>query len=935
IVFGLGELHEYDQEYEKSRHFYRHCIRLHDETFFYHIGRTVGPTSHQPDHQRFAQLFTKQNVVAKDIEEAYDRSAESAAAVPTLKWIMQKLEDAVDVTLYMPWGVKRLRLMLHIAMTEEQGQNLQSAFSRYANASAFAEALIRAYANRSENADKDDAIEMLKHMSVFYQPAFAQAWVAEKIEDGVDTATSIVEKNVQFFRDSLRFLKDTKICQNEDQIIESLQAQPKTRIADANLALIGSEIHNKSGDLYFFKGGNFRQIDLLLAMLQTKDDSFRRNQFGRSVQYLSFGGIYRSSGTGFEGYALKAHYHYSVGLHELRRFVFYRKVSSMLKFNPLQSLAFDDKKNSYVAADYKRLLSLVDQRSKLFPRDTGHPAEGTEQKPDMRPILPTFGRGHLPNHVSKGIYNNLSDIADSFLSRVSLIQLYRELGEYQIGQPPCKTPEGDRLSASARRNHFGFVFNPDQSGSFGLPTAREEIVQTIDRFVELINDWVNASDEDTVYQGINAQTAKDVAQEEYIKEFFGSWRSAVKVRTPKDSSDLVVFGLATSSLDRLLNGAFLGMAAAAFAERGGYPERAAREYLLVSEALQNVSAQLRFLDVFSRTKPLKELPQASEITARLKAIRDRQKSHKWQTDEPSDLLEHLRTTLSECGIYCLERYSALSQQSWKRQNRDYKVGSVIQEKALSTLCGLVLHSSSSNGNGGAPMRLDIRALNILRDWMGESFDFASKFPENGQNQSTRSQIKNILRYGLERHAYPALNQLKGQKILLDEAALSVLDKICNADDRTLTNPSAPYAFVSEDHVDMLSEISRGLVELERLDQRYDAAQLFPPSEAAFTAGLIDIAIKNIVSRYAGDSRALVSGLPVHRMASICRKYCQSWLEMITMGRKYYISIADRHYLYDDFNDRQMHSNHARLMLGCDLLTMFRHIFGQVDEHHSE
>ena len=40
--------------------------------------------------------------------------------------------------------------------------------------------------------------------------------------------------------------------------------------------------------------------------------------------------------------------------------------------------------------------------------------------------------------------------------------------------------------------------------------------------------------------------------------------------------------------------------------------------------------------------------------------------------------------------------------------------------------------------------------------------------------------------------------------------------------------------------------------------------------------------------------------------------------MITMRRKYYEVISDLYYLFDDFNDRMIHYNHAIQMMAVEL-----------------
>ena len=54
-------------------------------------------------------------------------------------------------------------------------------------------------------------------------------------------------------------------------------------------------------------------------------------------------------------------------------------------------------------------------------------------------------------------------------------------------------------------------------------------------------------------------------------------------------------------------------------------------------------------------------------------------------------------------------------------------------------------------------------------------------------------------------------------------------------------------------------------------------------------------------------------------------------EMYTMRRSYYQAIDGLYYLYDDFNDRQIHYNHAIQMAGAELNAILKYLVDQADE----
>ena len=48
-------------------------------------------------------------------------------------------------------------------------------------------------------------------------------------------------------------------------------------------------------------------------------------------------------------------------------------------------------------------------------------------------------------------------------------------------------------------------------------------------------------------------------------------------------------------------------------------------------------------------------------------------------------------------------------------------------------------------------------------------------------------------------------------------------------------------------------------------------------------------------------------------------------EMFTLRRAYYENISDLTYLYDDFNDRQLHLSHGIQMAGAEINALFRYL----------
>ncbi len=279
LVAGLGELHEFDQEYEAARLHYRRAISLLDQEL-------------------------------EGIVGGRDGLSEKSARIEIIGGEAAGLESARR---HMTWGVARLRLMLQIGMTFEHGRNLERAQMEYQNARTLARSLLLAMLDTKGRTvatgpeimlleawpSSGDRLHALKHLNILFQPMFAEAWVAEKLTGGVDTSTTLAEQELWHLRNVLPFLREPFPGLSESGV----EAQ------NSNFALIGTEIHNKAGDLYFFKGRQLVPIDNL--------DKFLSQEGSR----------------GHQGYLLRAQYHYAVGLHELRRFITHRKKSSGKKLN--------------------------------------------------------------------------------------------------------------------------------------------------------------------------------------------------------------------------------------------------------------------------------------------------------------------------------------------------------------------------------------------------------------------------------------------------------------------------------------------------------------------------------------------------------------------------------------------------------------------------
>ena len=308
IISGLGELYEYDQEYETARQHYRKAIELAD--------------------RELERLFPQPMKMSVDGQEV------QLSAVAGVLFGLPVARKAM--VLAMSWGVTRLRLMLQVGMTFELARNLERAEAEYRGAHALAERLIDAFIEqqRSPPSKKNgwqldaafDAVHPLKHLGLIYQPIFAVAWVAEKLIGNIDTSIAIVERYLHSLRRRLPF-----IGVGVESFAEML-ARPH-----ANIALVAAELHRKAADLCFLKGRQFVPLGQIATYVAAELE--RSND---------------AAIPGAEGYLLRAHYHYAVAIHDIRSYVQSRLVRSARRFQLVR-----DRRQTFLPGSFPNYIHLA------------------------------------------------------------------------------------------------------------------------------------------------------------------------------------------------------------------------------------------------------------------------------------------------------------------------------------------------------------------------------------------------------------------------------------------------------------------------------------------------------------------------------------------------------------------------------------------------
>ncbi len=342
VIEALGELHEYDQAYETARGYYEKALMLHDEKFGRYMGNSVDiedviTEGYKGAAEGFKNQRSLDNINTSDLGNLAQlmTNVPPPDRVPFIKAIMMHDKEAIkDTTFFVPWIVRRVRLMLQIGLTFELELDFERAQAHYHAANWLTRAATEAaFPMQQDNADglsEDNrfwAQSYFKHIAtLLLQPIFSEAWIAEKVEAAVDTSAGMVESYLIDVRKRFPFLNETDATQDlslKKYIMNDGSATNKGAIGGSNFALLGADLHNKAGDLYFFKGRDSLSKDVDSIFAAEKSDS----------------GLYVRRA----GYLLRAQYHYAVSLHELRRFSCYRTSTSGLKFNTLNGLSTFEK----------------------------------------------------------------------------------------------------------------------------------------------------------------------------------------------------------------------------------------------------------------------------------------------------------------------------------------------------------------------------------------------------------------------------------------------------------------------------------------------------------------------------------------------------------------------------------------------------------------
>jgi hypothetical protein len=236
---------------------------------------------------------------------------------------------------------------------------------------------------------------------------------------------------------------------------------------------------------------------------------------------------------------------------------------------------------------------------------------------------------------------------------------------------------------------------------------------------------------------------------------------------------------------------------------------------------------------------------------------------------------------------------------------EYLLGDTVPVYALTLACALGLSGRVllDPPQDGDPDPLALRLVELVGGWVDRE-----NLGEEAKEKSVPKVLRDVLSEALEYHRYPMKNRLVALKILVDDRLLGrVSQSPAEADD------PGPVVEQAE--------------ELLKLTNHYGSPWHFTPFQSGVTCALLWMRLLE-ESLWADDAtternRRDLEDRRRKKMARAAQRDLAKSQEMYTMRRAFYEGISGLYYLYDDFNDRQIHSNHAVQMAGAELASLLK------------
>ncbi|MEZ5714583.1 MAG: hypothetical protein R3D85_05100 [Paracoccaceae bacterium] len=465
IVSALGELYEYDQAYDVARGYYEKALRMADDELVRQVGQTIdlAPVPAAP-----ARDGDKEPAMVRAIRQLIESGALEGGAHLLDAIFRGSDKDRRLVAYFMPWAVRRLRLMMQIGLTFEQIGDEERAQAQYYSAHMLARTITDVAFPREEMPEDGWTdlkwVQMLiENLNLLYQPLMSVAWISEKLEGSIDTSTFMVEQELADFARRFDFIRNPKIAfigsekgardrlktythkgedgKNETRLTSDTKHQ--SGHAGENLSIQVAEMHNKAGDLYFYKGR--------ATLVPTLQDGIRalidtlRNDGSSLAKWTTkmLGPVHYNQKTQvFRAYLPTARYHYCIALHRLRHFVVFRFFMSNARLNK------------------------------------------TSPNPDQTLGLrhPTLRPNFLPSFVNLALASSLVDLAETVFAGETVLLILEELGEFQ----GIRGSNGKRKASEFQAGAAGYL-DVESLLEFAQPNRTElfaSLSQCLNRWIE-------------------------------------------------------------------------------------------------------------------------------------------------------------------------------------------------------------------------------------------------------------------------------------------------------------------------------------------------------------------------------------------------------------------------------------------------------------------
>ncbi|WP_426994285.1 hypothetical protein [Methylomonas sp. CM2] len=230
-----------------------------------------------------------------------------------------------------------------------------------------------------------------------------------------------------------------------------------------------------------------------------------------------------------------------------------------------------------------------------------------------------------------------------------------------------------------------------------------------------------------------------------------------------------------------------------------------------------------------------------------------------------------------------------------KPKRKYKMGDLIPSSALTSCCSIgiyvlyFLHYEKNAARKSYLLAKLTELKKIIEEWapISNAQKIESTKPTTCVIENWHDYFIYKIIFSLRRHRYPVLNQLNAIKTLVDGSLMRFYSQGTALNDN----------------------VAVWLEELYYINEKYSHPMHFTPMQIGSSFYLY-LSVNNFELPEQSEFDFNLRGET--------RRFLIQSLDMCHMGKGYYEAIGKMYYLYDDFNDNQIHRNHAMQIAGAEL-----------------